>query len=1500
MSKNIYKAYVFNNSINKYDIYIFVGKYTLSKLDEIQKDFIKNPKNDIFNEIFSKKDYNYFNDDLSNVKFVNDLIYESSTLEEITIKISKVSNITYEELYLCGESMVDFDYDDILYNLTHEGYIEKEKLLNFLSNCIVNNNIKQIISDHEKTLFNYNDLLDLKILESISYIEKPIGIQFNTEHNFQYFHNPYEYKKDIYNFKSEYNYNNPLFSYHLATRNLWVYPFNDDFENKMEIIKLYYPLLQKYNFNEKSFNDIKKEIQIKQDNIEQDSFNKREIINGFLHKKYDGEPIIKYLQVNLKPRRNMFISLETLFKIFPTDGERSIYLLKYNPGMKSEKLFKLATNDIKEPILKRIYIQKINSEMSSTKNRYVTIYIEHNYKKNILPIIIEIYETGIVNVSINNTKLTEDKRFEKYRKDFELKDYEIILNESYNEIIKYINSYYEHSGVNLPLFHSFYTRNIDIKKMDLVFKYKIEENKFLKNINNIEDNLSNIIQVISNSNNSLEMNIVPLFKIDNFQKIVLLINLIDKRSKMFEIKLQKINHIGYIEYFRYFIFSLLFIFENPKEFIKTIKENNIYIENEFEEPDILRENDEKEYEDDENLYDEEKKTTKSTTNSKSNKGFDFNESDDDNDSFLNSENSNESDEWLGGSTKERNFLQKRMEQRDPNMFINHKKIEGALPYSRWCPSSISRQPVSLNKEEFKNIDKDSYKKYLEYGSDENSVNYYICPRYWCEEKNISLKEGDVQNKNNKLISDKCKKEDGTYSEITEFNHKKQHTDKDGSYLYNVPSLSEKSCIPCCFKKSNENNINSKCISKTSDKMIETGTIEKEQSIPSINTDKSTEKNIKQKYDYIQQHNKFPLGKQKWGYLPLNIQSMLDYEKIKCHEDFCLLRFGVDNEKNSFISALGSILYFERNPGEKMNLGKIKSYNIKETLTILTDSLSLDEFVTLQNGNLIYIFGNSTNEIDISKHKDSLFYEKVFNKQPKLLYFAVNALYNFIEYINNTNNLDYFFLYDLITSKNKKLFKNGINLIIFEVDSLEISNKFRFICPTNFYKYNYFDKTRDTIMMIKYKNYFEPIYGRPLEVEGRTNVAHSFMFTNKYLINLFLKLESLQNNRIEYCGYRNLVDSEYHENSLNYILDLLIIYKFTIVKQIIYYNGKVCGIECIHNSNKYFIPCILSGIKNEIDYVHVNNYKFNDYNTTKNNLIYVYNVCEQKIPCKPVSQITDDKEKNVMGIVTSDNLIVPLEQIERITDDMTFSKNNTFIIQDNKKNNIDEVIFNNDVNKSTELKEVISQKKRYQKLQNKFRKLIHQPHNKHLNYKFINILYNYKLDFNKKLSKLYEIFDKLIKNDEFDNELIIRLLNDIITNYRLQQFYTIDDQYLYVNNYSKNKNEIIITQDLLNKSNITIDRNIFDKNDLYKNIQIKNNVHDYTEPNQTLIDKYNLKKDLNTIINYNDIKEVSKINKPVQILLKSLKTQNKKKECPKRCRKGTKCDKKIGECVSNIK
>ena len=51
------------------------------------------------------------------------------------------------------------------------------------------------------------------------------------------------------------------------------------------------------------------------------------------------------------------------------------------------------------------------------------------------------------------------------------------------------------------------------------------------------------------------------------------------------------------------------------------------------------------------------------------------------------------------------------------------------------------------------------------------MNYYICHRYWCEEKNISIKESDVKKENNKLISEKCKDNNNNYLTETIVTHK---------------------------------------------------------------------------------------------------------------------------------------------------------------------------------------------------------------------------------------------------------------------------------------------------------------------------------------------------------------------------------------------------------------------------------------------------------------------------------------------------------------------------------------------------------------------------------------------------------------------------------------------------------------------------------------------------------------------------------------------------------
>ena len=226
-------------------------------------------------------------EDFTNVIFINESIYNSNTWEEISYKISKINDMySYQELYLYGETKVDFNYDNIIDYLTYEGYISKERLLYFLENCIVDKSFEESVIENEKTLFEYFDLKDMKLLEHIKSVKQPLGIQFKSQHRFQYFNNPHKYEKDVFNYTSEFTPNLPLFHYLLTSTNIFCIPFHASFTNTTKkIVELYYPMLKDENINSETFTSIRKKL--KQDNEEMESsFRSKDIIHYYFHSSY--------------------------------------------------------------------------------------------------------------------------------------------------------------------------------------------------------------------------------------------------------------------------------------------------------------------------------------------------------------------------------------------------------------------------------------------------------------------------------------------------------------------------------------------------------------------------------------------------------------------------------------------------------------------------------------------------------------------------------------------------------------------------------------------------------------------------------------------------------------------------------------------------------------------------------------------------------------------------------------------------------------------------------------------------------------------------------------------------------------------------------------------------------------------------------------------------------------------------------------------------------------
>jgi hypothetical protein len=171
-------------------------------------------------------------------------------------------------------------------------------------------------------------------------------------------------------------------------------------------------------------------------------------------------------------------------------------------------------------------------------------------------------------------------------------------------------------------------------------------------------------------------------------------------------------------------------------------------------------------------------------------------------------NSGELDELTGMKLTYPNPISKRLEERDPVLFL--KRDEGKYnSYSRSCLWNVRRQPVILSKEEKDRIDKEhpgSYEYSVKYGSNPENPYWYICPRYWDLKHNTSLTEKEAKSGEYGKIIPQDAKEIKKGETIIEFTDNKVHKDSDGKYIQHYPGFLSSDahpkghCVPCCFNK----------------------------------------------------------------------------------------------------------------------------------------------------------------------------------------------------------------------------------------------------------------------------------------------------------------------------------------------------------------------------------------------------------------------------------------------------------------------------------------------------------------------------------------------------------------------------------------------------------------------------------------------------------------------------------------------------------------------------
>jgi hypothetical protein len=675
-----------------------------------------------------------------------------------------------------------------------------------------------------------------------------------------------------------------------------------------------------------------------------------------------------------------------------------------------------------------------------------------------------------------------------------------------------------------------------------------------------------------------------------------------------------------------------------------------------------------------------------------------------------------------------------MYNKDPVLFLT--ESDGKYnSYSRACPWNKRRQPVILTDKEKELIDKEhpgSYEHAIKYGSSADKKFWYICPRYWDLKRNVSLTEEQVKSgKYGNIIPEytngKPTKVVPPGANIFEFKGK-DHEGKDGKYIEHNPGFLKSDahpdglCVPCCFKnwdKESQIKRRQQCIEEEKKTKLTT------------QPGKSPEKKTIQLDEYIKGPDKFPLEQGRFGYLPFIIQTFIGTDNKQCQISAtntnlkknypCYLRVGVDNNKNkSFVGVIADV-YSQYNNNKVMN--------IEEFIDKLKSILNLDIFVEIQNGNLINLFKREyekikSEEINIPQIKNSKIYEKFITNNNQQLKSIISSYLNFLDYLSAPNSfVNYEYIWDLICMKNPNLFPEGINLIILEIPQDDVTANLNIICPTNFYSINKFDDKKETVIIMKKYEYFEPIY---IVIDKAKTTGTSYNTTKLFNPKLMDSIPNLKNLKttikdiynsmckplpsvLNIADKYNFKTFKFKRNKvIKEIISILESNKLPILNLVLNYDNKVIGLITEINSVKGFIPSFPSEI---LDYplIYFDDDKMNlkNFENTVQFLSNIKKITKNEILCQPVVKVLEDKL--IVGLLTETNQFIELIEPEQNTDISikdSIDDENFYTVNKNTQlsNKIDKerIIFINKIKIETEL---------YNKFRNKLKYLLSNYNNK---------------------------------------------------------------------------------------------------------------------------------------------------------------------------------------------
>ena len=535
--ESIYKiAYNINNSVHQY--IVFIGSlFPNDTPEEIHNKFVKHPDHDMFKQIFDREELDNISTQHIQVLFSKYTIVIDDTIETIKHKYlltlrdieGDESRISYDEMYLFYQEQTHLDATEIYQILTKNGslVLTKERLLQFLLN-IENIDISTL---DDKEEYDYDDIFALQLDKIERIIYKPLGQRISAvENEFPYVVNPFnvieysgfleKYSEDLMTTTNKgilvsagEVYKNTIFL--CCAKDVFTYIRTNELSSEITS-KLYYPFLFRQNISsaetllEKSQELIDKTDATLTEQL-QKNIDREQLFYNVFQSKTEELPYteigIKNISIEIHPKYGVQIPLDIIFKILHATLENP--LIKYNPGKRQEKIYRLYANQIstngkKIPYLNKPTIIKIIKAIGG--ERGVHVYIEHYHGDPMQPdirekyiVICSFYKNGII--SIQST----------FPNSLSIAEINTVLHGATSPVMEIVKDYFEQSGYKIAEFTGIEKKNINIINME--YTVHIPLTKKLK-LRTIAPCVSNIFSIISDDIN--EGIVMRLKRVSNY------------------------------------------------------------------------------------------------------------------------------------------------------------------------------------------------------------------------------------------------------------------------------------------------------------------------------------------------------------------------------------------------------------------------------------------------------------------------------------------------------------------------------------------------------------------------------------------------------------------------------------------------------------------------------------------------------------------------------------------------------------------------------------------------------------------------------------------------------------------------------------------------------------------------------------------------------------------------------------------------------------------------